>query len=186
MGASVVTKPTLEPVSVAEARAHLRLDANESDGVLAAYITAARTWAESYTRRAFISQTWDVKFDHWMGEELVLPLSPVASITSVTYYDVNGAVQTLASNQYQSVNLGDFPRLVPAYDVDWPDLRDRPEAVTVRFVAGYGATADLVPQPIRTAILLHVESLYDRNPASRELLEGTRDALLDPYRVVRM
>lgn len=185
MGASVVTKPTLEPVSVAEARAHLRLDAYESDGVLADYISAARQWAEVYTRRAFISQSWDVTFDGW-ASELPLPLAPVASITSVTYYDTAGVLQTLASTQYQTVSLTDFPAIVPAYDVTWPDLRDRREAVTVRFVAGYGATSDAVPQPIRTAILLHVESLYDRNPTSRELLEGTRDALLQPYCVVRV
>jgi uncharacterized phiE125 gp8 family phage protein len=188
LGASVVTKPTIEPVSLAEARAHLRIDTSDNDAALSGYIFAARMWCESYTRRAFMRQTWNLTIDHDWPDCIDLPLQPVSSVSSISYVDSNGDTQTLAADQYTLTGTGadNFARIVPAYDVTWPDLQCVPDAITVQFVAGYGTFTSDVPDPLRMAILLHVEILNDRNPASVGLLESARNALLDPYRVVRV
>lgn len=196
MGISLVIGPASDPVSLSEARDHCRLDNNESDGLLAGYVLAARRYAEGYTRRAFVTQTWDATFDyHWptvCGQiQIDLPLPPLASVSYVSYVgdyasyvgDI-GVTQTLASNQYRVLTDGPFGRIVPAQGVSWPTVRWQRNAITVRFVAGWDPSA--VPDEIRTAILLHTELLFDRDPAMQSCLESSRDALLDHYRVVRV
>lgn len=189
MGISLVIGPASDPVSLSEARDHCRLDNNESDGLLAGYVLAARRYAEGYTRRAFVTQTWDATFDYrWptvCGQtQIDLPLPPLASVTYVSYVDGNGVTQTLASNQYRVLTDGSFGRIVPAQGVSWPTVRGQRNAITVRFVAGWDPSD--VPDEIRTAILLHTELLFDRDPAMQSCLESSRDALLDHYRVVRV
>lgn len=188
MGAYIYTAPLIEPVTLTEALNHLRVNTTEDNAMVAAQITAARMWAESYTRRAFINQTWDLKLDYDWPSRIYLPVAPLSSVTSITYLDTAGASQTLASSQYLVRETGSegIPYIVPAYDVEWPSVYYVPETITVRFVAGYGATAATVPDPIKQAILLHVELLYDRNPVNRELLESARNTMLDPYRLLRV
>ncbi len=192
MGSSLVTAPTTEPVRLADLQQHLRVDDTNSDALLANYLRVARQYVENCTRRALITQTWDATFDDgWPMVDGVhridLPMQPVQSVTSVTYVDDSGATQTLATNQYVLRDTGpdNLAYIAPAYGVSWPGVRTQPQAVTVRYVAGYG-TATAVPDSLRVAIMLHVELLFDRNVTARELLEHARDSLLMPYRVVRM
>lgn len=191
MGLSLVTGPTTEPVTLAEVKAHLRVSIPDDDGLIAGYVLAARRYAEGYTRRAFNTQTWDytidycwpwVKRDCYLTRQITLPLPPLQSVTSITYVDTDGNSQTLASDQYVVKTDDTSGVIVPAYAVTWPDIRWQLSAATVRFVAGWTQ----IPDEIRTAIMLHVEILHDRNPNDRELLEAARDALLDPYRVLRV
>jgi uncharacterized phiE125 gp8 family phage protein len=194
VGLTLVTPPTVEPVSLAEAKAHLRLDDSADDGLLAGYILAARRYAEGYIRGAIITQTWDAKYDHgwpirWVRDyckdRIELPLRPVQSVTSVSYVDENGATQTLATNLYTTHLDRPVPCIDKAYNQSWPAVRDVTDAITVRFVAGY--LPEKVPDEIRTAILLHVESLYDSCDAEQKgRCEQCRDSLLDPYRVLRV
>ena len=190
MGASLVTAPTVEPVTLAMAKAHLRIDSADLDANLATEIIAAREYVEGQTRRILAPATWDFTFAD-LCSEIVFPVTPVISVTSVSYVDTNGATQTLASNQYQTVGLGDdsLPRIVPAYDVEWPSVRDQPEAVTVRARCGYeyGSPAVIsIPQALRYAILLQVELLHDRDVQAKSALEDARDSLMSPYRVIRL
>jgi uncharacterized phiE125 gp8 family phage protein len=184
VGTSVVVRPTIEPVSLGEARAHLRVDSSDTDPTLAGYILAARQWCEAYTRRLFISQTWDCTFDYDWPCKINLPFAPISSVTQVVYIDETNTQQTLAATEYLVAGTADKPYIVPAYDVAWPTVLSVPETVRVRFVGGYGTSMGDVPEPIRMAILLTVELLYDRTPASKELLESARNSLLDPYKVV--
>lgn len=191
MGLSLVTGPTTEPVTLAEVKAHLRVDIPDDDGLIAGYVLAARRYAEGYTRRAFMTQTWDYTIDRawpytndgcYLVRRITLPLPPLQSVSSITYVDINGDTQTLASDQYV-VKTDDTSGIIEqAYNVAWPEIRWQSSAVTVRFIAGWTD----IPDEIRTAIMLHVEILHDRNPQDRELLETARDALLDPYRVIRI
>jgi uncharacterized phiE125 gp8 family phage protein len=191
MGLSLVSGPTTEPVTLGETKAHLRIDGADDDALIAGYILAARRYAEGYTRRAFVTQTWDytidrqwpyVQSDCYLVRRITLPLPPLQSVSSITYVDNDGNTQTLAADQYV-VKTDDTSGVIePAYNVTWPDVRWQLSAVTVRFVAGWTQ----IPDEIRTAIMLHVEILFDRNPNDRELLESARDCLLDPYRVIRI
>lgn len=193
MGISVVTGPAFEPASLAEVKDHCRHTITEEDGLLAGYILAARQYVENETRRVLVTQTLDYTIDRGWPQTSVrgywrtrieLPYAPVSAITSITYVDSSGASQTLASNQYVLRGDESFAYIDRAYDVTWPQVRDQDAAITVRFVAGW--SVESVPDPLRTAICLHVEMLLDREPLSRETLGLARDSMLDHYRIRRI
>ncbi|MGQ0589312.1 MAG: head-tail connector protein [Sphingosinicella sp.] len=189
MGLKLITAPALEPVSLAEARAHCRVDLPDDDGLLAGYILAARQWAETYLRRALVTQTFELTLEGF-SPEIVLPRPPHQSVTSIQYLDGAGTLQTLAASEYQvDLSSGSLAaRIRPAYLKTWPTTRlDSYDAVRVRYVAGYGANPWNGPDAIRSAILLLLGHLYrfretvTAGSTPAELPFGAR-TLLDPYR----
>lgn len=183
---SEVTAPTTEPVSLAEAKAHLRVDTNDEDAYISNLIVAARQWAENYTRRRFITQTWDYYLDEFPAC-IEVPYPPVQSVTSVKYNDADGAEQTLASSGYRVDSTSLPPRISPSYGNSWPATRSESNAVVVRVVVGYGA-ATAVPQAIKQAILLKVEDLYDVQRGCGDAKRGlsivqAAELLLVPFEV---
>lgn len=175
----------------AEAKAHLRVDHADDDALIAALIEAATTHLDGWSGilgRALVSQTWRQDFADF-GEYLRLPLGPVVSVSSVTYYDINDASQTAASASYSLLadDYGPYVGLVPGYT--WPSVSSTRNApVSVTYVAGYG-TAAAVPQAIKQAALLLIAHWYDFREAvmagqtPTELPFGVR-ALLTPFRRV--
>lgn len=183
---TLVTGPTVEPVGLDEAKDHLRLDGENEDRRLRGYLKAARVWAEHFTRRALISQTWDLKVDTF-GELLYVPLPPLQSVTSISYVDDNGDSQTVTSTIYTVDTDSDPGRIFLAYDQSWPSHRSIPNAVTARIVVGYGAVADNVPEDIRTAILLRISRLYEfREPVITGTIVSDTESdlsMLRPYQL---
>lgn len=189
-GKALIQPPALDPVSLSEAKAHCRIDIADDDGLIAGYLLAARQHVEKGTGRALITQRWNLYIDRcwpraWDGsgyrQRIVVPLPPLRSVISVQYVDTNGATQTLAPDQYRVVSNGMLGFIEPAFGVSWPAVRSQGDAITVLFEAGYGSNPGDVPEPLRHAILLHVESLYDRDPVVAAMLERARDALMGPY-----
>jgi uncharacterized phiE125 gp8 family phage protein len=190
MGATLVTAPAVEPVTLAQAKAHCRVDISEDDALISGLITAARMFIEGQTHRALITQTWDFTFDEFPCESLRLPMAPVSDVTNISYVDTNGDTQTLlgspALTDFRSVLNTDTPYLVPLYDESWPDTRCQPNAVTVRAVCGYGTARRIVPAPLSHALLLLVAHWYEHREAAA--LGGTSEvpfaveALISPYR----
>ena len=193
MALSLVTAPTVEPLHLDEVKNHLKVDADltADDALIQGLIVAAREWAERYTRRALITQTWDLVLD---GFPAVIWVSkaPLQSITSITYTDSDGDSQTLSSSLY-TVETPAGPtaqkgRIVPAYNEVWPTVRSHINVVTVRFVAGYGDTWNDVPQSIRQAMLLVIGEVYERR---EQAIVGTiinkvpmaAEVLAGPYRL---
>jgi uncharacterized phiE125 gp8 family phage protein len=179
-------------VSLAEAKAHLRVTEADDDALIAGYILAARHAAESYIRGALITQTWDYSLDYcWpvvsvrgmCKYRIELPLHPIQSVTSVSYVDENGTTQTLSPSLYTVHIRGPVADIEKAYDASFPSIRSVPEAITVRFVVGY--QQDAVPDGIKAAIMLGIERLYDRC-GDEGAVTDARDALLDPYRLLRV
>ena len=158
MRATLVTPPAEEPVALEEAKAHLRVLHDSEDDLIDALIPAAREWAEGYTRRAFLTQTWALRLDAFPSGKVYLPRAPLQSVTSVAYTDGNGAAQAVAG--VQAVLDPARPFVAPAYGAEWPIARDTFDAVTITYVAGYGDRAWEVPQAIRQAILLQVGTMY--------------------------
>jgi uncharacterized phiE125 gp8 family phage protein len=163
----VITAPATEPVTLAEMRTQLGItDASDtaSDTTITRRIIEARQWVEAHIRRALITQTLEIRMDCF-PEHIQLPYPPVASVTSVKYIDTDGVEQTLGTSNYV---LDDYP-LVPfireAYGIAWPSVRDEPNAVRVRYVAGYGNASD-VPATIREAIMLLVGHWMNFQPQS--------------------
>lgn len=189
MGKTLYTAPAAEPVTLAEAKLHCKVDIADDDALLTSLITAVRLQAENLTQRALVTQTWDVTFDSFSADSMDIPFPPLQSVTSINYIDANGATQILASTEYQVIKNELVGRIVPAYGKSWPTTRDDPAAVTVRMVAGYGAAAD-VPASIKAWMLISIATLYDQREAimqgaTTELPRGFYEGLLDAYRVVK-
>jgi len=168
-GLALATAPTVEPISTSEAKAHLRVDISEDDTYIDTLIKAARTYCENYLFRRLINSTWDLYLDSFPGE-ILLPYPPAVSISSITYVDGNGDSQTLASTEYVVDIRREPGRLYPAYSKSWPSVRNQNNAVTVRYVAGYGAAASNVPAAIVHAMKLLVGTWYEQRES---ILVGT-------------
>lgn len=156
----LVTPPTAEPVTLSEAKANLRVTSSDDDSMISAMITDARDWAENFTQRAIMTQTWDYMIDTFT-DDIELPLPPLQSVTSVKYIDADGIEQTLASTEYAVDTAADRGVVRLAYNKTWPVTRTQANAVTIRFVAGYSATNPL-PGAIKRACLLIINELYAR------------------------
>ncbi len=185
MALALITAPAAEPVTLAEAKDHLRLASADDNGYVTALITVAREQVEAFTRRALVTQTWDLSLDAFPAV-IEVPLPPLQSVGSVTYVDDAGTTQTLDASKY-TVDAASQPgRIVPAWGETWPATRAVPNAVTVRFTAGYGDAGSDVPRPIRQAMLVAIADLYEhREDRVVGLSVADLDAvrrLLWPYR----
>jgi uncharacterized phiE125 gp8 family phage protein len=183
---TVTGAPATEPLSTAEAKTHLNVTTSDDDTYIGTLIVAAREYVQNRIRRSLITQTIAAYFDRFDGC-FELERGPVQSITSISYVDTNGDTQVLASSVYQADLVTVPARIVEAYQQTWPGTRDQLNAVTITYVAGYGAAA-AVPQPIKQAMLLYLAHLYENRES---VIVGTIvadapqsvDALLSPYRV---
>jgi len=160
----LTSAPAVEPVTVAELQEHLSLATGQQETLLGRLITAARLSVENDCRRQLVTATWALMLDAWPGAKPIrLPLAPVQSLTSVAYYDADGAEQTWDAANYVTDLYSISPRIDRAEGVSWPELETaRLLPVTVTYVAGYGDDADDVPQPLRLAILMLAAELYER------------------------
>jgi uncharacterized phiE125 gp8 family phage protein len=153
-----VSRTYVEPVSLVEAKQHLKMDGiTEDDVLITSLISQARMIAERETDRQILSRTWDYQLDEFPRDKLEIPISPILSIDSVKYIDGNGAEQTVPSSVYASYLGETSAHLYLKYNQEWPATRNQTAAVTVRFVTGYSE----VPEQMKAAILLLVSDLYD-------------------------
>jgi uncharacterized phiE125 gp8 family phage protein len=156
MGLRLITPAASYPVSLVEAKLQCRVDGTDEDGLLNLYISAATSFVELYTGRAIVSQTLELVLDDFT-DAMLIARGPVQSITSVTYYDTDEVLQTLAADQYTLDNVSDPAWLVRPTDVTWPTVATGVNNVIIRFVAGYST----VPDPIKGAILITISSWFD-------------------------
>ena len=176
--------PATMPVSLAEAKAHLRVDHDDQDDLITAQIRAATAWLDGYAGilgRALVTQTWRQDFVGF-ADHLALPISPVIAIVSISYFDVGNVQQTLDPGLYDLFANARGAHVALRPGQSWPATFHRADAVSIAFTAGYGAAAD-VPEPIRHAILLIVQRLYDGADTEIDVsIERTVHALIAPYR----
>ena len=185
-----LSPPAAEPLTLAEAKLHLRVDADitDDDSLITALIVTARQQAEHRTGRALVSQQWRYAIDAFPVDSLELPLPKLLSVQSVTYLDSAGTRQTLANTEYDVITDELVGRLLPAYGKTWPDCRVRPGSVQVSYTCGYGAAAD-VPQSIKAWMLLAIGAWYENREALTsgqpvaELPRSFWNGLLDPFYV---
>lgn len=175
---TLVTPPAAEPITLAEAKLHLRLETTADDALVTSMIAAARRMCEIRVDRAFVTQTWDLSLDAYpsamvspytspyrelwlLGHRggIPIPNPPLQSVTSLSYVDVAGVTQVLAPSAYQVV-AGTPGLVVPVYGTSWPSYRNQPGAVVLRYVAGYGLAA-AVPEAIKAAMKLLLTHLYE-------------------------
>jgi uncharacterized phiE125 gp8 family phage protein len=174
--------PATNPITLAEAKAHLRVSHTAEDELIAFYIDAAVAALDGWSGilgRCMVTQTWRQDYGCF-SDEMRLPMHGVASVT-VTYYDSANAMQTLGSSNYALVNRRDGAAVVRSDSGSFPSTYDRPDAVQVAAVCGYGA-ASAVPAALKAAILLHVGALFEGRADGN--LPPAYGALISPYRLV--
>lgn len=155
--------PAVETVTLAEAKSHAIITITDDDPDITAYITLARRYAEDRTGRVFVNQTWKDYYDVFPDDGVLrLSKSPVQSpIISIKYIDVDGVERTIDASIYQVDYISEPSRIKPAYNQSWPSVRGGTlNAITVEFVAGYGAAAVSVPDRFKMSIKLLVAHWY--------------------------
>ena len=205
MSLQLVTAPTEEPVTLVEAKLHLRVDFSDDDLLITALIAAARQAAETLTGRQLVTARWKYILDSFPGPSLMgvpsgktftlpghailIPKAPVQSIVSIDYLDMNRTTQTMPAVNYATDLACEPARITPIFGQIWPINLPEIGAVSVTFDAGYGAAAD-VPEGIKSWIKLRVGSLYQNREEVAAMARGKIDplpfidGLLDPYRMV--
>ncbi len=187
VGLSVATAPAIEPLTLDDARTHLRIDHNTLDSKLIRLIRVARQHAESMTGRALITQTIDVTYNRFCTH-ITIPRGNLQSITSVKYQDQDDTEQTLDSSVYRVDTALDPGRIQLDYGQSWPDLYPVDATITIRAVVGYGAAAEDVPEEIKEAMLLMVGHWLNNEEASimgvsLQPIPMGAEMLLDQYRL---
>ena len=181
MGLTLITQPASFPVTLAEAKAHCRVEDASEDSTISGFIAAATDYVEQYTGKAIMPQTWRLTLDEF-SDSTLLPKNPVQSVTSIKYYDVIGDIQTLSTEFYTADTVSDPAWVVLNSDKTWPDTLDGVNAVRVEFVAGYTA----VPPSIKHAILMLVAQWFDHRAAVSDkamiAVPHAVEALLTNYR----
>ncbi|MGU3399804.1 phage head-tail connector protein [Brucellaceae bacterium D45D] len=154
----LVTPPELEPVTIENARAFLRLSSNSEDTILERLIKTARELVEAETGLALINQTWRLRVNRWpRSGRLALFKFPVTAITMVVAYRTDGTAVSFPPEEF---TLQDGRRPQRLYMAPYPEAALLC-GLEVDFVAGFGATAASVPEALKQAILSLTAHLYE-------------------------
>ncbi|MBK8458434.1 MAG: phage head-tail connector protein [Phyllobacteriaceae bacterium] len=181
--------PTAEPVTLAEAKAHLRVDDDEEDGLIGELIRAARRHVEADAGLALIEQGWRTTLDNWPGDDCVaMSIHPLITVVAVTAFGPDGAGAVVDPANYALDRHARPARL--AFSDAGPALR-RFNGVEIDLTAGFGATAVDVPDEIKRAMLLLVAHFHefraafgpDQQPVS---IPAGYDRLIAPWRARRL
>jgi uncharacterized phiE125 gp8 family phage protein len=192
MALVMMAGPAAEPISLAEAKAHLRIDGNDEDALLASLIAAARMAVERTLSLALITESWSLYLDGWpRSGTIVLPIQPAQAVTAVRVYDPDDEPATVNSETYSVDVLSEPARLVLSAGAVQLSPARLLNAFEVAFTAGYGDEASDVPEPLRHAIKLLVAHWFEqREPvvlgAAAQEVPATVAGLLLPYRRVRL
>jgi uncharacterized phiE125 gp8 family phage protein len=186
-----VTQPVVEPVSLAEAKSHCRIDSDADDFYIVSLITAAREWVEAYMDEALIHQQLVMRLDGFPAE-IELPRPPMATsgtatAVSVTFTsDESGATAALSTTTYR-VDRDTKPGMIRnTYGGAWPGHLTDYNSITVTWWAGRGDSGSSVPQGVRNAILMLVGHFFEKRVAAEagslnDIPYGVK-ALLDAQR----
>lgn len=186
---AVSTPPSVEPLTIAEAKSHLRLETSTDDVLVASYVKAAREYVEDIGNLALVDQGLTLRLDQFPGQwpygfpgqydyvprrttltwaeryVIDVPRAPLKTVTSIQYVDIGGTPQTVDPALYQVDPYQRPGRILPAYGQTWPIARAQSNAVTIVLTAGFGADGSAVPESIRQLIRLLVAHQYElRNP----------------------
>jgi uncharacterized phiE125 gp8 family phage protein len=191
MALVLTSAPSLEPVSLGDAKMHLRVDGNAEDALITSLIMTSRLHIEAALGLALINQSWTLIRDQWPnGSTVKLPIRPVQSISQARVLSATGTPTNLVAADYVLEGQGVPPRFVRT-GLAWPQPGRVAAGIEISFVAGFGAAATDVPLPIRQALLLLVAHWYEhRDPieigASDAAVPKAVSDLLSPFRTVQL
>ena len=188
MPSLLLTAPAVEPLSLDEAKAYLRVETTDDDAVIGALISGSRIHIEAQTRRALITQSWRLSADAWPedGRWPVVP-APLQTLTAARVYDFDNVAHDVDLQAFVpdlgGSALGFAPWALPA-----PGRLIA--GVELDVTVGYGVAAANVPEALRQAIRLLVAHWYENRGLAAvgtvTVLPSTVAALIAPYRVLSL
>jgi len=200
---NLITAPATEPFVLAEMEDHVRLPGQltEERALGESLITTVRQLAETVTKRALITQTWELTLDEFPAgrDAISLPLPPLQKVNSITYIDAAGVTQTYAANLYRTVQDSHTAYLFPIYGERWPSTLNDVAVIKINFTCGYGPISPLteynIPGPILQWMKLNFANYFENREtvvieASRAVLLDTTatlaDGLISNYRLLKL
>jgi uncharacterized phiE125 gp8 family phage protein len=188
MSLVMTSGPALEPVSLAEAKAHLRIDGTAEDSLIQSLVITSRLHIEAALGLALIRQSWTLFLDRWpRSSRIIMPLRPISDVDHVRVWDAAGTSQLLDPATFILDGQGLPPRLAAISGQALPEPGRAVNGIEIAFIAGYGPAAADVPSPIRHALLLLVAHWHEhREPveigAGVNAVPAMVSELLMPYR----
>ncbi len=188
MSTILTTPPSVEPISLAEAKVHLRITHNDDDTYISALIISARRAVEQRYDISLLQQSWSVFVDDWPDVGIFdLPLFPVMSIADVKIYGDDDVAATLDPAHYYLDTVSRAARLVLRMGRIFPPPGRRANGIEIKLVAGFGATAASVPSTIKQALLITLSDWFaNRGDEQSASLPISALELLAPFRNVRV
>lgn len=183
---TLVTPPSIEPLTLAEVKSYLKVD-YDSDVVEDAYIqsliTVAREWCETYQKRAYITQTWELALqefpeahtdslsDYTETNIIEIPKGKLQTINSFTYKDVYGNAKNLVENtDYIVSTRGILGKVCPPYAKIFPVEPLWPlDPIIINFTCGYGTKPEDVPTKVKQAMYLLISHWYENRAVISDL-----------------
>ena len=208
-GLKVTTEPTIEPISIEEAKEHLRLDDDIDDIPVLTFIKAARLYVEKFTGRSLITRTVQQFLDtsaatldplyegmrtgvlaRPYANYIELAASPVISVTSVNYYNDSDTQSTWATSNYYVDNVSDLGRIYLRDGGTFPtDLRAA-NGLEINYTAGFGTARSDIPSDLKLAMLQYMTFAYEHRGEQEgnapPMLPKILNTLLSPYKIMRL
>jgi uncharacterized phiE125 gp8 family phage protein len=192
MSLTRLTPPSAEPVSLAEAKARLRISGDAHDDTINHWIAAARERVERDTGRALLAQTWLERRDRWDGDGRMLAFGtqfrllkpPLIALEAVTTYDADGTPSDFDPAAFFVDTLAEPGRIALKPDTVWPQPGRRAGGIEIRFRCGYGDQGEDVPPPLREAILQLVVAMA--GDGAQAALPPVAGSLISPYRSMKL
>ena len=168
-GMHIVTQPAVEPITLAEAKQHLRVDVTDDDALITILIIGAREACENFIHGKLITQTWEVELDAWPTDQspVLIPIEPLISVQSVKWADDLNTVTTMTVATDYLVDTDSEPgRLVLPPNNNWPGNSLWPVSpIKINLTAGFGADETKVPQLYRLGMFMTLAHWYENREA---------------------
>jgi len=180
----LITAAASEPVTAADVKLYARVAHAVEDDLIESWIAAGRKLAEDYQHRAYIEQTWRLTYDDFPGSLIYVPRPNLISVESIKYYDYEDSETTWDSSNYFVDTNSEVGRIGLNYGIQWPTVTLRPvNAVIIDFKAGYGDSADDVPDSVKNAIYIYCTHMYENREAENGTIPREFYDLLRPDRM---
>ncbi len=184
----LLTGPAIEPVSLAEAKAWMRVETSDDDQLISALVTAARLVIEASARLLLVQQSWRLVCDEWPSRKtLAIGLAPFRSLQAVRLRGLSDEEIIIAASTYV---LDPSPRAARISFLSQPEAPVRPVAgIEIDVSVGFGDLAEDVPEPLRRAILMLALRWYERRgDEARDAMELPPDiaVLVAPFKRPRL
>lgn len=187
MAAILLTPPVIEPLTLIEARAFLRVKHGDDDAVIMALIAAARVHVEAMTRRALLAQSWRFVLDAWpRGGRFAPRIGPLRALIAARVFDADGAARAVDAESFV-VDVAANVIAAPCFAAPVPGRGRAHAGIALDVLCGYGTDAADVPADLRQAVRLLLAHWYDNRTASADGgAPASVNALLAPYRMLAL